>query len=93
VGVRERSAGYELVAAAQTAQILGPAGGPGDILHRVVVTASTGTTTILDGAVVILVIPVATTVGTTYEFNARAVTNWNITTAAATSCMCIGDFT
>lgn len=84
---------YELVAAAQTANILGGTGAPGDVLHRVVVKASTGTTTILDGAVVFLVIPAATTVGTTYEFNIKAITNWNITTAAATEIAGIGRFT
>ncbi len=84
---------YELVAAAQTAQILGSVGAPGDVLHRVLITASTGTTTILDGAVVVFVIQVAAAVGTTIEFNMKAVTNWNITTAAATSVTCIGRFT
>jgi hypothetical protein len=93
MGVRERSAQYELVAASATAQVLGPAGGPGDILKRVIVLTSTGTITVLDGAVSILVIPAATVVGTVIEFNALAVTNWNITTPAATSCMCVGDFT
>ncbi len=84
---------YELVAASETAEILGGAGAPGDVLHRVVVTANTGTITILDGAVEILVIPAATVVGTIYEFNMRAVTNWNITTPATTECLCIGHFT
>jgi len=93
MGVREREAAYELVAASQTAQVLGPAGGPGDILKRVIVTASTGTTTILDGAVTILVIPAAVAVGSVFEIGAACVTNWNITTAAATSVMCVGDFT
>jgi hypothetical protein len=84
---------YVLVAAAQTAEVLGAAGASGDVLHRVVVTANTGTITILDGAVEILVIPAATVVGTIFEFNMRAVTNWNITTPATTECLCIGHFT
>jgi hypothetical protein len=91
MGVRERSAGYELVAAAQTAQVLGPTGGPGDILERVIVNDNTGTITILDGAVTVLVIPALAT--GVIEVQATAVTNWNITTAAATSCMCVGEFT
>lgn len=84
---------YQLVAAAQTADILGANGGPGDFLHAVIVKANTGTITVLDGAVVILVIPAATIVGTRIVFNAKAVTNWNITTAASTECMCMGRFT
>jgi hypothetical protein len=84
---------YELVAAAQTAQILGSVGGAGDVLHAVIVKANTGTITVLDGAVVILVIPAATAVGTRFVFNAKAVTNWNITTPAATEAMCMGRFT
>ena len=84
---------YELVAAAQTAQILGSVGAPGDVLHSVIVKASTGTTTVLDGAVTILVIPAAAAVGSVYVFNAKCVTNWNITTAAATEAMCMGRFT
>ncbi len=93
MGVREREAAYELVAASATAQVLGVTGGPGDILKRVIVTASTGTTTILDGAVTILVIPAAVAVGTVYELNIAAVTNWNITTPAATEAICVGEFT
>lgn len=84
---------YELVAAAETAEVLGITGAPGDVLHRVVVTDNTGTITILDGAVEILVIPAATIIGTIFEFNMRAVTNWNITTPASTECLCIGHFT
>ena len=93
MGVRERESAYELVAAGQTAQILGVSGGPGDILKRVIVKANTGTITILDGAVTILVIPAATVVGVAYELNMAAVTNWNITTPATTEAICIGEFT
>ena len=92
MGVRERSAQYETVAASQTAQVLGTTGGPGDILEKVIVATSTGTTTILDGAVTMFVIPAATTVGTIYDMGIACVTNWNITTAAATSVVCVGDF-
>jgi hypothetical protein len=94
MGVRERESAYQLVAAAQTAAGLGATGGaPGDILKKVIVKANTGTITILDGAVTILVIPAATTVGTVYDINAAAVTNWNITTPATTEAICIGEFT
>jgi len=82
---------YELVAASQTAQVLGATGGPGDVLHRIVVNDNTGAITVLDGAVTVFVIPAAA-IGT-FEVNAKAITNWNITTAAATSCMCMGRFT
>jgi len=84
---------YEPVAASETAEILGTTGAPDDVLHRVVVVANTGTITILDGVVTILVIPAATVVGTSFEFNMKAVTNWNITTPALTECLCIGRFT
>lgn len=84
---------YVLVAASQTADVLGATGGPSDFLHAVIVKANTGTITVLDGAVVILVIPASVAVGTRFVFNAKAVTNWNITTAASTECMCMGRFT
>jgi len=84
---------YELVGASATAQVLGSAGDAGDVLHAVVVKANTGTITVLDGAVVILVIPAAAAVGTRYVLNAKCVTNWNITTPASTEAICMGRFT
>ena len=91
MGVRERSAAYEIVAASQTAQVLGPTGGVGDYLSRIVMGANTGTVTLLDGAVTVLVIPALTT--GSIEVGAICATNWNITTAAATSCIGVGEFT
>ena len=54
--------------------------------------ANTGTITILDGAVVFLIIPAATPVGTRFEINALAKTAWKITTPASTEAICIGRF-
>lgn len=92
MGVRERDAGYELVAAGQTDQILGATGQSGDFLARIIVDVSTGIITVKDGAGTVLVIP-AGVAGSSIEIGAIAVTNWNITTAAGTTCMCVGDFT
>ena len=53
----EAAEDYETVAASATAQILGATGAVGDYLARVIVTTSTGTITILDGIIVVAVIP------------------------------------
>jgi hypothetical protein len=90
VGIRERAAGYELVAAGSTTQALGTDGGPGDYLARIVMGANTGAVTVFDGATPVFVIP-AGTIGA-IEVGAICTTNWNITTAADTSCIGVGDF-
>ena len=92
--VRVGQAGnYELIAASQTALVPGGgAGAVGDLLSAVIVTANTGTITILDGVVTFLVIPAALAIGSRIEINAFAKTKWNITTPAATTCACVGNF-
>lgn len=83
---------YETVAASQTAQVLGTTGAVGDLLHSIIITASTGTITVLDGAVSVAVIPAAAT--GVWLFDLVSVSGaWNITTAASTSCTATGRFT
>lgn len=83
---------YETVAASQTAQVLGGAGAIGDLLHSIIITASTGTITVLDNAVSVAVIPAAAT--GVWLFDLVSVSGaWKITTAAATSCTATGRFT
>ena len=88
----EAAEDYESVAASQTAQVLGATGAAGDFLDRVIITASTGTITILDGVVAVLVIPIGA-LGV-WKIGLKSLTGtWNVTTAAATSCTCVGQFT
>ena len=83
---------YETVAASQTAQVLGAFGTAGDFLHSIIITASTGTITILDGAITVAVIP-AGALGV-WPFNVVSASGaWNITTAADTECTAVGRFT
>lgn len=91
--VEEGQFPYELVAASQTAQVLGTTGAAGDLLSAVIVKANTGTITILDGATTFLVIPASTAVGTRYNINTIATTAWKITTPASTEAIGIGRFT
>jgi hypothetical protein len=82
---------YETVAASQTTQALGAVGAIGDFLHSIIITASTGTITIFDGATAVVVIP-AGALGV-WPINLVSVVGaWNITTAAATSCTAVGRF-
>jgi len=83
---------YETVAADADAQPLGATGAVGDLLHSVIVATSTGTVTVLDNAVEVLVIP-ASSVGV-WTINCVSESGaWKITTAASTTCTCIGRFT
>lgn len=83
---------YETVAASQTAQVLGGNGAIGDFLHAIAIASSTGTITVLDNAVSVLVIPAAA-VGV-WTLNLKSVSGaWKITTAAGTTCTAIGRFT
>lgn len=82
---------YETVAASQTAQVLGATGAIGDLLHSIIITASTGTITVLDGATTVAVIPAGAS--GVWPFNLLSVAGaWNITTAAGTSCTATGRF-
>jgi hypothetical protein len=82
---------YETVAASQTTQALGAVGAIGDFLHSIIITASTGTITIFDGATSVAVIP-AGALGVWTINLVSVVGAWNITTAAATSCTAVGRF-
>ena len=94
--VEQGQFGYETVAAGQTAQVLGTTGAAGDLLHSVIVDSATGTVLVIDGATTVLTIPAtAANVKSTGEWiiDAVATTAWKITTAASTTCMCVGRFT
>ncbi len=92
MGVREREADYETVAASQTTQALGAAGATGDFLKRIIVTTNTGIFTIFDGVVAVAIFPAATPIGS-YEIGLLSKTGaWNVTTAAATSITAVGQF-
>jgi len=83
---------YETVAAGQTTQALGATGAIGDFLARVIVLTSTGTITIFDNVTTVAIIPVGA-VGV-FEFGIKSVSGaFNVTTAAATTCTCVGQFT
>lgn len=88
----EQQFDYEVVAASQTAQVLGATGAVGDFLHSIMIAESTGTITVLDNAVSVLVIP-AGAVGV-WPINLKSVSGaWKITTAASTGCTASGRFT
>lgn len=92
---------YEEVAASQTAQVLGPAGGAGDIIQRLIITPATtapGVVTLLDDSESI---PIYTggTVGAdltpiVIDLGMRSVNGaWKLTTGANLSVVAIGSFT
>lgn len=90
---------YETVAASQANQILGGAGAAGDMLDTVTIypaTTSPGSVIVKDGATVIATFPGgAASVSNLVPFilpfgNARAVTNWNISTGANVSVVANG---
>lgn len=91
---------YELVAASQTDQVLGPVGGKGDILERCLIipeTTGAGTVAIQDGNATAINIFVSGTLAdlTTIvvPIGARsAVGAWSITTGANVHVVCIGRF-
>lgn len=88
---------YETVGAGVTAQTLGPVGGAGDVLDRLVVhagTAASATVTIIDGAYSYAIVPANTTIGVySVLVGARSVSGpWKITTGAGASVMAIGRF-
>lgn len=92
---------YEAVAASQTAQQLGPVGGLGDVLERVVVNVTTSATsqvTIIDGDQSMVIVPANTPIGSySIAIGARArvttTPGWKITTAAGVSVVAVGRFT
>lgn len=93
---KEGAYGYETVAASQTAQVLGSTGATGDYLHKLVVsiTAATNSLIILDGATTLITYTNIATVGPhEIEINARCATSWKITTGADTAVLAVGTFT
>ena len=88
---------YETVAASQTDQALGAAGGQGDLLHALIITvgtAATSTVSIKDGTTSIPVMAANTTIGVyRVEFNTRSATGaWSVTTGAGATVVAVGDF-
>ena len=88
----EAAEDYEVVLAGATTQDLGATGAAGDFLARILIAESTGTITIFDGVVTVLIIPAAA-LGV-WEIGLKSLTEaWNITTAADTICTAVGQFT
>jgi len=90
---------YETVAASQTGQVLGGTGATGDYLHRLIisiVTAATGTVTLIDGSTSIVLSTGAATLplGTfSVEVNAASKNGaWSITTGAGATVVAVGIF-
>lgn len=91
---------YEYVAASQTTQVLGPVGGSGDILEKVIIvpaTTAAGTVSIKDGAASAQNIFVAGTLSDlkphVIYLGARSRTGaWQITTGANVSVIAVGRF-
>lgn len=95
------AAGYETVAASQTAQVLGGSGAKGDYISHVLVipaTTSPGNVLLLDGATSITVFAggassVPSLIPFTIPIGANCVnTKWSITTGANVSVVAFGRF-
>lgn len=90
---RDRGFDYERVEASQTDQAIGATGAQGDFLHKIILEATTGTIIVKDGSTTVLTIPAAQAIDV-WEVNLISKNGaWNVTTAASTSCVCVGDFT
>lgn len=89
---------YEAVAASQTDQVMGPTGGAGDVLEKLIVsvaTAATGTVSIKDGSGSSIVITAANTPIGVYTVNlgARSTSGaWKVTTGAGATVLAVGQF-
>jgi hypothetical protein len=90
---------YETVAASQTDQVMGPTGGAGDYLKRLIVTvatAATGTVVLQDSASGsdIPITAANTPIGVyNVEIDAVSVTGaWLVTTGAGASVIAVGRF-
>ena len=90
---------YETVAASVTAQVLGGTGAVGDYVHRLiisVVTAATGSVTLIDGSTSIVISTGAATLplGTfSVECNMLSATGpWKVTTGAGATVVGVGIF-
>lgn len=92
---------YELVAASQSAQIMGPKGASGDLLERVLIvpeTTGAGTVSITDGSGTAINIFVAGTLSDLKPINVvlgiRSTDGaWKITTGANVHAIGVGAFT
>lgn len=91
---------YETVAASQSDQVIGPTGGAGDLLERVIVTVSTsgatGICSIKDGSGTAIPLVAASTPIGVYSIEIGAASNagaWKITTGAAATAIAVGRFT
>lgn len=83
---------YETVAASQTDQVLGATGAAGDFIHSIVVDSATGTVVLKDDTTAILTIPASGT--GVWELNLTSKNGaFKVTTAASTTCLCVGRFT
>ena len=91
---------YELVAASQSTQTLGPVGGQGDILEKCIIvpeTTGAGTVAIKDGSATAINIFVSGTLSDlkphVVNIGARsAVGAWQVTTGANVHVVCVGRF-
>ena len=91
---------YELVAAGQTTQTLGPVGGKGDILERCIIipeTTGAGTVAIKDGSDTAINILVSGTLSDlkphVVHIGARSMVGaWQVTTGANVHVVCVGRF-
>ncbi len=91
---------YELVAAGQTTQVLGPTGGQGDILSRCVVVpeaVGAGTVAIKDGSNSAINILVTGTLADLkphiIDIGARSSSGaWQVTTGSNVHVICVGKF-
>lgn len=90
---------YETVAASQTSQVLGPAGGIGDIIANMIINVTavnaTSVVTIQDGADSAIALTTSTTPIGLYnlKLNMRSRTGaWKVTTLATATVIAIGKF-
>jgi hypothetical protein len=91
---------YELVAASQSTQVLGPVGGSGDILERCIIvpeTTGAGTVAIKDGSNTAINIFVTGTLSDLHTIvvpiGARSTSGaWQVTTGANVHVVCVGRF-
>lgn len=90
---------YETVAASQTAQVLGPVGAKGDVIHRLIIrpaTTSPGLVTLLDDSTSIPIMVAGTTTIAPIVVELGMISQsgaWKITTGANVSVIAVGDFT
>lgn len=88
---------YVVVAASQTAQVIGANGRVGDYLAHIIidpVNATPGNVTLLDGATTVLtIVPPQTTQPFTLPIGATSrIGAWSITTGANVTVMAVGNF-